>query len=382
MHWGNDAVFLLDRAAGTLSLVSHAAGSAVVTADHTSWLVDLSSDGRYVLIESLASDLLAGATVTSNQRQLYLCDRLGSSCHLQVTHAAGAPGRCRQRRLLLRLRSRAPTNPSYVAYAWAPTWSRARPPRRSGRLPLRPRRAPQRARPPRPDGHFYGQRRLRAPRDRRGGVRRRLRPARSHLVHRRRTPSGRTTTASSTSTRSAWPSTPPRRARSTPARPTASRSPRTAGFLSGQRPLRGLRLSPERGALADQSPSSRRSCTTGGTDERRGLRVHERGRRWVALEPGATETRANVRALAVDPVNPGRHGLRLLGLQVTRTRRSRPTRASAWSIRNWGLGGASPQCVRRWPSILRCRSETRLRRRPWTAHPRRVRVRRHRPAPG
>jgi len=85
-------VFLLDRATGTLILVSHAAGSSSLTANGTSRQVAISGDGRFVLFASTSSNLLAGQIVQPSNfgTDLFLWDRTTGATVL-VSHSAGSP---------------------------------------------------------------------------------------------------------------------------------------------------------------------------------------------------------------------------------------------------------------------------------------------------
>jgi Tol biopolymer transport system component len=79
--------FLYTRATGAITLVSHALGGPNVGADGDSYLMDMSSDGRYVLFLSDAPNL-AAVTVQPESPHLYLWDRLDGSVRL-VSHRQG-----------------------------------------------------------------------------------------------------------------------------------------------------------------------------------------------------------------------------------------------------------------------------------------------------
>ncbi len=82
-------VFLFDRVAGTTTLVSHAAGSATSGGNGVSYPRGISSDGRYVLFESNAKDLLPGASDGNSGTDVYLYDRIAAATTL-LTHAVGS----------------------------------------------------------------------------------------------------------------------------------------------------------------------------------------------------------------------------------------------------------------------------------------------------
>ncbi|MEA2558909.1 MAG: hypothetical protein QOH06_413 [Acidobacteriota bacterium] len=74
-------VYLYDRLTGTSTLVSHASGSAVTAANGGSFVQALSSDGRYIVLLTSATDLVPGG-----QDGLYYYDRVAG------THTFIAPG--------------------------------------------------------------------------------------------------------------------------------------------------------------------------------------------------------------------------------------------------------------------------------------------------
>ena len=84
-----DQAYLFDRVARTTQLVSHALGSPGTAANRAVTTVALSADGRYSLIHSTAGNLVAGggASVAS---QAYLFDRSSGDLRL-ISHAPGAP---------------------------------------------------------------------------------------------------------------------------------------------------------------------------------------------------------------------------------------------------------------------------------------------------
>ncbi len=81
-------VFLYQRASGTLSLVSHASGSATTAANDVSLPPQVSSDGRYVAFASEATNLVAGVTDGNGKSDVFLFDRLGAT--VLVSHASGS----------------------------------------------------------------------------------------------------------------------------------------------------------------------------------------------------------------------------------------------------------------------------------------------------
>lgn len=89
---GKDDIFLYDRAAGTLALVSRSASSAGTAANGQSLFPVLSADGRYVLYGSEATDLVSGQTDTNLSFDVFLYDR-DSGTNTLVSHAAGLPSK-------------------------------------------------------------------------------------------------------------------------------------------------------------------------------------------------------------------------------------------------------------------------------------------------
>jgi Tol biopolymer transport system component len=87
---GDEDVFLWSRADGAIVLASHAAGDPARAAAKGSDAIALSSDGRRVAFRSKATDLVAGATDTNNREDVFLYDRLAATMTL-VSHAAGLP---------------------------------------------------------------------------------------------------------------------------------------------------------------------------------------------------------------------------------------------------------------------------------------------------
>jgi len=82
-------VHLFDRTTRTMELVSHAPGLAKAAGDRAALTAGMSLDGRFVLFDSASSNLAPGAG--SNIRQVYLYDR-STGENTPVSRAAGAPG--------------------------------------------------------------------------------------------------------------------------------------------------------------------------------------------------------------------------------------------------------------------------------------------------
>lgn len=82
-------VFVYDVAAGTVGLVSHAAASMAATGSGLSWLPWVSADGRFVLFDSQATDLVSGQTDAASTSDVFLHDRMAGTTVL-VTRAAGS----------------------------------------------------------------------------------------------------------------------------------------------------------------------------------------------------------------------------------------------------------------------------------------------------
>ncbi len=75
--------------AAAIVLVSHANGSATTAANDVSLAPQVSADGRYVAFASDATNLVAGASDTNNRTDVFLFDRLGATT--LVSHASGTP---------------------------------------------------------------------------------------------------------------------------------------------------------------------------------------------------------------------------------------------------------------------------------------------------
>ncbi|MES1244187.1 MAG: hypothetical protein ABUT39_21460 [Acidobacteriota bacterium] len=83
-------VFLHDRMAGTTVLVSRAAGSSTTTASGTSSARGLSDDGAYAVFLSQGTNLVPGQADTSFSDDMFLFERATGAVTL-VSHANGAP---------------------------------------------------------------------------------------------------------------------------------------------------------------------------------------------------------------------------------------------------------------------------------------------------
>ncbi len=88
----NDAkdVFLFDRISGEVRLLSRTASSAFSTADGYSVAGELSGDGRFALFESSATNVMAGVTDTNGVSDAFLYD-VPSDVTTLISHRAGAP---------------------------------------------------------------------------------------------------------------------------------------------------------------------------------------------------------------------------------------------------------------------------------------------------
>lgn len=82
-------IYLHDRVTGTTVLVSHSAASPTTAANGQSWGPMISADGRHVAFSSQATDLVAGQSDTNNAADVFLFDRVTGTVSL-VSHAAGS----------------------------------------------------------------------------------------------------------------------------------------------------------------------------------------------------------------------------------------------------------------------------------------------------
>ncbi len=87
---GGTDVFLWNRAAGSTTLVSHTAGAPQQAADDVSVIEQpaISSDGRFVAYESLATDLVSGAADSNGATDVFVYDRT-SGTNVLASHTAG-----------------------------------------------------------------------------------------------------------------------------------------------------------------------------------------------------------------------------------------------------------------------------------------------------
>ncbi|MES1241814.1 MAG: hypothetical protein ABUT39_09370, partial [Acidobacteriota bacterium] len=90
LNGAHDA-FLLDRQTGTTVLVSHAAGSLTTAASGgVSFPTSISDDGRWLVYQSTADDLVPGQVATSSSAQVLLYDRDTGASTL-VSHSTAGP---------------------------------------------------------------------------------------------------------------------------------------------------------------------------------------------------------------------------------------------------------------------------------------------------
>jgi Tol biopolymer transport system component len=83
-------VFVYDRVTGATQLVSRSAGSATRTAQGSSSLFDISADGRYIAFWSSATDLVAGFTPGPLPMNAYVYDRVTGITQLVSRTSASA----------------------------------------------------------------------------------------------------------------------------------------------------------------------------------------------------------------------------------------------------------------------------------------------------
>ena len=86
----DDDIFLLDRDNGTYVLVSRSNAGQDITSNNDSRRPRVSGDGRYVVFESAATDMVAGQSDSNGNYDIFLFDRTDRSVRL-VSHAAGLP---------------------------------------------------------------------------------------------------------------------------------------------------------------------------------------------------------------------------------------------------------------------------------------------------
>jgi Tol biopolymer transport system component len=87
---GGDDVFLLSRATGTVTLVSHAAGCSTTSGNSVSGFPAISADGAYVTFQSLATDLVPGQADGNGNVDVFLYERATGATSL-VSHVPGSP---------------------------------------------------------------------------------------------------------------------------------------------------------------------------------------------------------------------------------------------------------------------------------------------------
>lgn len=87
---GEPDVFFHDRVADTLTLVSHVPGNPLATGDGASFAPRVSADGAWVAFVSFASDLVAGTDANLGGSDVYLYSRASGVLTL-VSHAPAAP---------------------------------------------------------------------------------------------------------------------------------------------------------------------------------------------------------------------------------------------------------------------------------------------------
>lgn len=87
---GTIDLFLYDRVTGTLTLVSHAAGSPAATANARSDRPALSKDGAFLIFSSNATNLVSGQFDSNGQSDIFLYNRASGATTL-VSHASGSP---------------------------------------------------------------------------------------------------------------------------------------------------------------------------------------------------------------------------------------------------------------------------------------------------
>lgn len=84
--------FLFDRSTGRSTLVTRSAASPSSPSSSGTVALDLSADGRYLLLASLATDLVPGQVDIPDTPDVFLYDRAAGTMAL-VSHAAGSPVR-------------------------------------------------------------------------------------------------------------------------------------------------------------------------------------------------------------------------------------------------------------------------------------------------
>jgi Tol biopolymer transport system component len=87
---GTADAFVFDRVTGTVTLVSHSTAGPATAGNAASGPAALSANGRYVLFDSLASDLVA--TDTNGKQDVFLFDRATGHVTLVSRNTAGTVG--------------------------------------------------------------------------------------------------------------------------------------------------------------------------------------------------------------------------------------------------------------------------------------------------
>jgi hypothetical protein len=87
---GGDDVFLFDRDAGTVSLVSRAAGSATQTPSSNSAEPAISADGNFIAFQTSANNVVTGVTDTNSTTDIFLYNRSTGVTTLVSRSAASA----------------------------------------------------------------------------------------------------------------------------------------------------------------------------------------------------------------------------------------------------------------------------------------------------
>lgn len=88
---GGDDLFLRDRSSGAATLITHAAGAPVTSADQGSWPVAMSPDGEWVLFTSWAGDLMAGLEKAAPYSSDVFLWRRSTGTFTLVSHLPGSP---------------------------------------------------------------------------------------------------------------------------------------------------------------------------------------------------------------------------------------------------------------------------------------------------
>jgi len=87
---GASDVFLFERTTGSVTLLSHAAGAPATPANGASFGSAISADGAWVALTSFATDLVPG-TDTNGDKDVFLLERASGTVTL-VSHSGGLPG--------------------------------------------------------------------------------------------------------------------------------------------------------------------------------------------------------------------------------------------------------------------------------------------------